>query len=170
VAEFSDTQGSNNWYYGYYVSPFSATNFVLFDTYTAPGSGSLPYSDGGWTPSNLNVWTRIFQIGGSPNGTTTSGGRLQVEHWAVRRWISPVAQTVTIAIYLRDLGAANGNGIIAHVIIDDAQVGRFVLSEAAQQFQSLRALVFTGSSVDFAIDPRSSNDRTDRTEFRILIY
>jgi hypothetical protein len=170
VAEFSGTQGSNNWYYGYHVSPFTAADFIPFDVYTPPSPGSVPESAGVWTPSSLNVWTRIFQIGGHPNGTTTSGGRLQVQHWAVRRWRSPVSQKVTIAVYLRDLGAANGNGIIAHVIIDGAQVGRFVLAEATEQFQSVSALVFTGSLVDFAINPRNSNDRTDTTEFRILIY
>ena len=160
AADFSGVQGSNNWFYGYYPSPFASTNFVEFDNFTGET----------WKTAGLNVWTEVRQIDQHPNGTTTGLGRLGIEQWAVRRWRSPVTQTINLSVFIRDRTTGNGNGVIAHVFLDGVEKGTYPIDDGGQRWESLTLDVQAGSLLDFVVDPRDSNDWCDSTEVRAVIY
>jgi len=160
TADFSGVQGSNNWFYGYYQAPFGPTNFVEFNQF----DGTT------WKPSDLNVWTEVRRMDQHPNGIYTSFDRLKVEHWAVRRWRSPVTQTVNVSIFLRDLNSGVGNGIAARIFLDGTEKANYLLEDGGERRESLTLEVQAGSIVDFAVDPRDANDWRDSTELIAVIY
>ena len=170
AADFSAVQGANNWYYGYYdgtsATPWTTGAFKLMTQYIpAPGPGEPAY----WAAANGSVWTALWADGGHPNGQITSGGRLPVQQWAVRRWVSPVSGSLSISCSLSDLSNVDGNGIIAHVIMEGAALANYVLPNGGQTNFNLVVPVVVGSRLDFAIDPTASNDLADGTIFHITI-
>ncbi|MEM9411967.1 MAG: dockerin type I domain-containing protein, partial [Planctomycetota bacterium] len=65
----------------------------------------------------------------------------------------------------------NGNGIVGHVFVDDQEVRSLSVSEgAAPKSVCFKVTVADGSKVDFAIDPRNSDDNSDSTRFTIRIF
>jgi len=160
IADFSGVQGSNNWFYGYYTEPFGATNFVEFNEFDGET----------WKPVGLNVWTGVKRMEQHPNGIYTSSDRLSVEHWAVRRWRSPVTERVNVSIFIRDLDAGMGNGIVARIFLDGVEKGNYLLGDGGVHWESLTLDVHAGSLLDFAVDPRDGNDWRDATELTAVIY
>jgi hypothetical protein len=160
AADFSGVQGSNNWFYGYFPGPFTPTNFLEFDHF----DGST------WKPANLNVWTEVRQTDQHPNGVSTSFGKLSVEHWAVRRWRSPMTQKINISLFIRDRNEGIGNGIVARIFLDGVEQSNYLLGDGGQRWESLTLDVQAGSLLDFVVDPREANDWRDSTELRAVIY
>jgi hypothetical protein len=161
VADYSSTQGSNNWFYGYYPEPYATTNFV-----------ELTRVDGEiWKPdSGLRVWTSVSRMEQHPNGTYTSYGRTKVEHWSVRRWRSPVTQKVSVSVFIRDMCAENGNGVVVRVFLDGEEKGNFPIENGRERWEALSLDVRAGSLLDFVVDPHEGNDLCDRTELTAVIY
>jgi hypothetical protein len=165
VAEFSGVQGQNNWFYGYYPGPFTPANFTqmtIFGPPSAPNNWVVDYD-----PPSPQYWTALDALGGHPNGTTTSGGRDPVEQWAVRRWISGVAGVVNISGNIADRAGGAGNGIIGHVFVGNTEVFSATINDgdSVGTNYSVNATVSVGMPIDFAIDPRASNDLVDTTRF-----
>ena len=167
VADFSDVQGLNNWYYGYYdgdpPAPFTPSDFEL-----------LPqFFDGEWEIDNApgGFWTQVGATRFHPNGTFTSGLRQPVVHWAVRRWVSDVAGRHLIRGILEDENpfVGPGNGIVAYIFVDDLEVFTYSLDEAQSTSYSLEVNLSAGAIVDFAVDPRMGSDLTDSTRFTAQI-
>src|SRR5688572_27672931 len=99
VTEFAGQQGSNNWYYGYWQKTGDADGVYYYLTEFVPFTQFGVYTIVGgpaWNTSSSSYWTGLGAIGGHPNGVQTSGGRMAVEQWAIRRWISPVDGNITI--------------------------------------------------------------------------
>ncbi len=163
VSEFSRTQGQSNWYYGYYDGdgpvPYSSADFEEF-----------PHYDGGWYIDRTLYWTSLDADRGHPNGNITSGGKLSVEHWAVRRWVSEVNSSITISGNLADIQGEAGDGIVGHIFIDGMEVFSHLIDNGdfTGINYNVNATVTLGSTVDFAIAPRSS-DWTDSTKFTSVI-
>jgi len=171
AAEFSDTQGQDNWYYGYYDgdSAFPYNNNPLGDDFELMTQfidrWFVQEGEGGF-------WTSIGEAYIHPNGEITSGGRQPVEHWAVRRWVSEVNGVVNITGHLADAdpGYGSDDGIAGHIIIDGNNVFAQVIEEGdttGVDF-SLDATVTIGSLVDFCVAPRAT-DGTDSTELTVVI-
>ena len=161
-ADFSGTQGLNNWYYGYYDGPFDSSDFTLMPYFTS----------GAWIVNNETFWTRLFQAGGHPNGITTSGGRTRVEHWAVRRWISPKSGTFRLSGVIADRVADGfGAGAIVRIFLDGIEIySHNVAVNATSPFNySFSVTANQGSIIDFAIAPRNSNDNSTGTNFTAVI-
>ena len=75
VTDFSGVQGQNEWFYGFYQGTFASPGFQQMSA----------FDSGNWYVNNGVVWTSLEDVGGHPNGFTTSGGRTSVDQWAVRR-------------------------------------------------------------------------------------
>lgn len=176
AAEFSDTQGQDNWYYGYYDgdSAFPYNNDPLGDDFEL-------MTEFGWSPTGDRwyvqegeggFWTSIGQVHMHPNGEITTGGRQPVEHWAVRRWVSEANGVVNITGHLADYSPDNGSddGIVGHIIIDGNTVFAQIVyaGDTTGVDFSLDTTVTTGSLVDFCVAPRA-NDGTDTTTFTVVI-
>jgi hypothetical protein len=159
VNEYSGTQGQSNWYYGYFA-PATSMAFLMmthFDVDT-------------WHVLDGTYWTRLDKMGGHPNGTTTCCNRQPVEQWAVRRWVSTVAGSVTISGDLASIDPNSWNGIIGHIIVDGVEVwSRVTTPQTVTTAYQITASLRVGSTVDFAIDPNQGQDYSDATRFTIVI-
>ena len=165
VAEFSGTQGSENWYYGY-VEPTTSPDFIEM-THWEGGSGG---EAGIWTADPELYWTTLYAGGGHGNGLDTIGGRTQVEHWAVRRWISEVEGPITITGTIGKI-LPGGNGVVGRILVDETTVwSQFVGSDDLDGFDYLFSTnVQQGSTVDFVLDPFEANAVSDDTRFTATV-
>lgn len=119
ATEYSNVQGQNNWFYGYYdktgdtASPgYALSDFVQMSQ----------HQSGTWWVNNVDnlssgFFTRLDALGGHSNGLDNYPGRLRSlrEHFAVRRWISTYTgeAVIKITIAKRDIGGA-GQGFILY--------------------------------------------------------
>ena len=113
VAEFSGTQGQDNWYYGYYdgdnASPFTSSDFEEMPQFINDNQWIIHRGD------PTGYWTTLSASGGHPNGPV--GNYYQdTEHWAVRRWVSDVAGTLQIEGNLSK-SSTFGDGTINNVFV-----------------------------------------------------
>ena len=125
MAEFSGTQGQNNWSYGYWDKK-SDSDGVYSDSEFVP----FPNSGGGWSANNFwtgSDWdwfagdppfTRLTSDGGRP--TADNGNAALPDHWAMRRYVNESAGPLTISgrithtsdwVYVTQSGIAS-NGFI----------------------------------------------------------
>jgi hypothetical protein len=170
VADFSGVQGQHNWYYGYYQGTFAPSAFQLMPTYSLTSPRDTWVVD--YDLPLPQYWTRLDKNGGHSNGTTTSEGRTPLEQWSVRRWISGVDGIVSLTGNIADLNGQSGNGMIGHIFVDNNTpvytVGIKNGDDAGINY-SVAINVTVGTVVDFAIDPKNSNDWADSTRFTAVI-
>jgi hypothetical protein len=173
VSEFSGTQGSNGWYYGYYDGGLTPSTFKLMPTYDPNSDGSTERSQGFFNPLGMwsvqwnegGYWTCLWTKGGVPNGTDGNWGRQQLEQWAVRRWESDVSGPITISGLTSAMQSAR---MMTYVFIDGAQVfGQQV--PGSETPYSFDATVSLGSTVDFVIAPFNHSEIDGTTEFTAVV-
>lgn len=164
VTEFSGVQGQNNWNYGFY----DRTNDVggVYNPLTDYAL-MTQFNGTAWQVNNGTFWTELNSQGGHPNGTTTSGGRTPVEHWAIRRYTSEVTGLVNISGTLAKSSTGGGNGIIGRIFVDGTEVftQTIAATDGVGVNYNFSQNVNLGSRVDFVIDPNASNDISDGTVF-----
>ncbi len=170
VTGFSETQGANNWSYGYWDR--SADSDTTYDpnadfqhlqhfgndrvnglsTRTEFSTGPLWYQEDG------RVYTSLWARGGHPNAELELGSYAKVEHWAVRRWTSTVDGLVTIrghAGKVMPWGRKWNGGCIARISVDGTTVYSAPMNDEGADY-SIDVPVAVGSSVDFLIGPGPS--------------
>lgn len=162
IADFSGTQGQNGWFYGAFTESDGFSTFHL-----------MPEFDGArWWLDSDRYWTMVGPVGAHPNGRITSGFAEREEHWAVRRWVSPIAGLVEVAA---DLGKINispdGNGVTGIIFVDGIEVWRDTLgaTDAMGVQPTLELSIAPGTIIDFALDPNGSNDWSDNARFSAVI-
>jgi hypothetical protein len=166
-ADFSGVQGQAGWFYGY-VAPASGPDLILMTQFESSGHplGAV------WWAANGTYWTSLWGLGGHPNGLVTSGGRVSVEHWAVRRWISRVEGGIRIVGRLakENIGSVTGDGVVGRVIVDGVEVWsqHVAGTDVVGTSFDVRATVARGSTVDFRIEPFGT-DISDSTRFTAKI-
>lgn len=167
VADFSGTQGTDSWYYGYYDGSLTPATFTLISNYDPTFNITWPPTGGAWTvtPSSQwgpgGYWTCLWADGGHPNGTNGNQGRLPIEQWAVRRWVSDVSGEVTISGFIASLGGGN---MMASVFVDGKPLFSQQIPSNKTSYEFL-ASVAVGSTVDFVIAPNNHNDVDGSSEF-----
>ncbi|MFO0859868.1 MAG: hypothetical protein U0570_04865 [Phycisphaerales bacterium] len=156
VADFSGTQGYRNWQYGYYESPLTPSGFRQMTI----------FNDSYWKRSNSD-WSYLDSQGGHGNGVVTGG----FEIWAVRRWTSPISARVRISVHAWKWNTNCGNGIVARLFVGDQQLWSAPMNynDTVGVVHSVDRCVVPGETVDFAIDPRNSNDMCDGSNYTALI-
>ena len=161
--DFSGVQGLNNWYYGYYDGPFNSSDFQQMTQFNTDGSG-------GWQVQAGTYWTGIGSMTAHGNGTNGHPGMAPIEQWAVRRWVSEANGTIQIEGHLAKTGMG-GNGVIGRIFVDGVEIW----SQSIDGYDStginyqIETVVNLNSIVDFALDPRESNDYYDTTIFTAQI-
>jgi len=161
LSGFTDTQGKCGFRYGY-VAPATSPAFLDMMQY-----------DGAWHVQDGTYWTYMNGITMHPNGTTTSGGRLPVEHWAVRRWISNVNALVHIAGVVKKAAGAGGlgNGTIARIVVGGTnKIFEHTITDETGMTFDVTATLAIDTTIDFVIDPNMGDDGTDSTDFDVRVW
>jgi hypothetical protein len=122
----------------------------------------MPQFNGSWYIENGTYWTSLWATGGHPNGQTTSGGRLPIQQWAVRRWVSEIDGVIDIS------GILQGGSTIGRIFVDGVELLSQSISGQTTNY-NLRVAVQKGTFIDFAIDPQNNNDLGDSTLFTVKI-
>ena len=172
-AEFSEEQGADGWFYGYYDQredaeagdgvystdefiPFlnDGSGFVLDDpTFDAWKDGDNHWDGGKWdllaniAPTN-GPWTEMTMTGGHP--AANAQGDLSV-HWAIRRWVSDEEGEFVISGLLNN-GSGNGDGTVGRVLLDGVEIWSAVTDGDSTEVD-VPVTLSVGSVLDFVIDP-----------------
>lgn len=165
IRGFSGEQKANGWSYGYWdytadsdKSYDQATDFQLlrhFGTDPINQLSSRPELGTGklWTLQDGAYYTSLWAGGGHPHGAMELGQHAQVEHWAVRRWVSTVDGPVTISGHAAKVLATNwGGGVQTRIVVDGATVFSAAIDNRGTKY-SVNATLRSGSLVDFLIGP-----------------
>lgn len=165
VDDFSGVQGKGGWFYGYYdgdvILPYTPADFALFPTYDIGQNGGEAYwhlaeGEGGY-------FTIMRASRCHPNGRFTSGGRVPVDQWTVRRWVSPINGMVRVHASFTDLNSTCGNGVRAHIFLGSQQVYTDVVTSIVPREFDMDLCVSIGTIIDFCVDPLDSWDSCDNT-------
>lgn len=187
-ADFSGTQGQENWLYGYYNRSADLagggdgvfeTDFINKFSFFDGGEGLGPWSDANdWNPaSNGNTgawdfhpdgagtgnppWTFMDRIGTTHPNDNNPGP----EHQAIRRWISEVDGMALIQGFFRR-PATGADGTRVRVLVNGVEKFSAVTQGVSRPFALMENLA-VGDFVDFIVttnDP--ANDGSDTTQFR----
>ena len=163
VADFSGTQGFNNWYYGYFqAGALNPSGFIQLPIFTET-------SYGGYWNIGVNYWTALDNTYGHPNGpiSTKPGG---TEQWAVRRWISPFNGQIIISGVFDDSNkGGGGDGVTGYIFADGQNIYTQTSTNSTAPFEySISIDVRRNSIVDFTASPRAW-DGDDTYQFTALI-
>ena len=114
VAEFSGTQGVNNWFYGYWNKGadsdgiYADGEFIAFPNAAGPFSAGNFWDGAAWSWFNGNPpFTQLTAEGGSPSANDGTPGA--PDHAAIRRYVSEVNGPVTISGRLIHTNTLGGN-------------------------------------------------------------
>ena len=160
IADFSNVQGQNGWFYGFFnqgvdgSTPYTTGAFENFTTYGVVGPDVWGASDAQVGAQN-NVYLGLGAATGHPTGLAPPDTQDRII-WAVRRYVSEVAGDVDIAIDLRKENVnPNGGGITGRVFVDGVEVySQFVAATDGAGFQTtLVQNVALNSLIELAIDP-----------------
>jgi hypothetical protein len=109
VAEFSNVQGKNGWYYGYWDLSTDAhgkynqsTDFKLLKNFGTDARNGLSrhseFTIGDvWYLEDGRSYTSLWAKGGHANSAVRPANYSPAEQWATRRWISDASGTLTIS-------------------------------------------------------------------------
>ena len=155
VSNFSNLQGTSRVFYGYYDytadvtsgdGTYSTDEFVLMSQ----------FSQSVWWVRNGSggFWTSLSAGAGHPNGMEGSSGRVQVVHWAIRRWRSSYTGWVTISGNVSK-ATAGGDGVGFNLFVDGQTIWSSSLApNDTQGFQyRICAAVQADQRIDFALTP-----------------
>ncbi len=169
-ADFSDTQGQANWFYGFIdrggPTPTATaydpdTDFVPFDLFDAPAQ-RWEATDAILPAQNI-AFLSINQDGGHPSGIGPSGQDSVI--WATRRYVSDMDGLIDIAFDLRkeNISEPRGGGIIGRIFVDGVEVfTQPIANDDATGVQGvLWHPVTIGTRIDFAIDPTGTSPGSD---------
>jgi hypothetical protein len=137
-AEFSSTQGTGGWTYGYYATAGDASSFTQFAFFDAAANPQW------WEEVQVQApWTLMWDTGAHPD--STSG-----DHWAVRRWTSTVDGVLNLGAQYQLENALGTTNV--HILVGGTEV--FVGASAATlATTSWAGNIANGTTVDFAVDP-----------------
>jgi hypothetical protein len=144
--DFSSTQGSNGWYYGYY----SGTIFTQFSNYaiSTPGSLGSVYSWNYNVNSNGNIGSSIIM----PNGATACNTASYGDITPVLRWYNPINscyQDITITFSVSH-SSSNG-GIVVGLTVNGNSI--YSNSNGGSLTYSNTFNAYSVSSVELSIGP-----------------
>jgi hypothetical protein len=165
VADFSGTQGRNNWYYGYYnVSADVTPGYNPTNDFAQLPQFAVDF----WRISG-SFWTEIHADWMHPNSSGDNVGRTPQEHWAIRRWVSEITGLVRIHGRLAKVDGA-GDGVVWKVFVNGRSVfERFIEgTDTAGTNYSFGVGIKEGDLIDFALDD-AGTPGADSTYFTAVI-
>jgi len=165
-ADFSSIQGSGGWYYGYYAEPqLGSSDFqqlTIYEYVPSLDEDLWRFGDQAWT----HMGARVMH----PNGRFTSGGKLAIDQYAVRRWVSSTSETLLVQGTVQLTGVSD-NGVLARIRVGDTEVWQQFVGPALTSPLAFETLVSVqvGDAVNFLVEPFESNDGGDATDFVVQL-
>lgn len=148
ISGYSKVAGENGWSYGYAELGSAAT-----------------YHPSDFQPMTWRIWkTDNYRWIGRGDTPFASGSAMHPSgDWAIRRWVSNIAGTVSLTGLLSR--GEGGDGVEVRIFVDGKQIYRQVISPSQSREYSIPNLpVKVGSKVDFTIN-QGSNSIFDGTTF-----
>ncbi len=141
-AEFSSTQGQDNWYYGYYATPGSPASWTQFENFVDNTGDLFPgqVNPGFWRTDSIPT-VAIWDTGEAPRGTD-----LPPEMWAARRWVSETSGSVLIS---GNIAPTGGGTTTARIYVDGVLI--YTQNSAPGGAYAVNASVNVGSVVDLTV-------------------
>jgi hypothetical protein len=178
VSDFSDTQGSNNWYYGHYNKTadgngtYEVFDFAAFPRDAGPFSATSYWTGTMWDWFAGNPpWTEISATGGHPNGSNNAA-----EHWAIRRWVSEVTGNIIVHFRLAKSNIGGGNGVTGRIFHNGNQIfsRTIAFNDNGTLTNDVSVLnVTVGDYIDIALDSTGTDglatDGSDSSIFTAVI-
>ena len=162
--DFRGTQGNNGWQYGYALPASAApTSPIWFNPFPT-------YVPGNWLADANSFWTFLGRETMHPNGTITSGGKQAVEQWPVLRWTASATERLRVVVAVRDLNSDGGNGVIVRLFNSGVEAKAETIANGGVSSFEVTLDVVSGAHLDLAVDPNASDDLSDVTEYRVLLY
>lgn len=169
VSGFSDKQGKNGWYYGYWDrskdgdGKYAQSDFRLLENFGADARNGLKGHDAFttgdlWFLDDGRSYTSIWATGGHANSSEKLGSYAAAEQWAVRRWISHTSGMVTLSGHIGKVmpwGANWGGECKATILVDGEVVLSSVMDNQGLDY-SVAVKIRDKSVVDFLIAPNPS--------------
>ncbi len=156
-ADFSGVQGQDDWFYGLFNQGSDNTNaysvgefeeFDVFDGTSWTASDSLVGADN-------NDFLALNSAGGHPTGLGPPSQDSLI--WAVRRYVSPVDESIAVSFDLRKINVFNnrGGGITGRIFVDGVEVySQFIDNfDGVGEQSTIIVNASVGTIIDFAIDP-----------------
>lgn len=170
VAEFSNEQGKNGWYYGYWDLSTDAdgkynpsTDFKLLKNFGTDAWNGLSrrseFTIGDvWYLEDGRSYASLWAKGGHANSAIGPANYSTAEQWATRRWISDASGTVTVSGHVGKVmpWGANWSGECQATIIVDGEVTFSTVMDEHGLDYSVAIKVREKSMVDFLIAPNPS--------------
>ena len=170
IAEFSGTQGQDNWYQGWYDFTTDGGDYsdADFTEFLNDGSGvrDAEYVAGSevnhWNGTDYRLdageapWTFLANENSHPNQQAATG-----EHWVIRRWVSEITGTIQVTGNLR---AQNTGGTGTSIILfhNGTELDKLTNSTGTNQSLEQTFAVTAGDNIDLALSPEGNNgDRAD---------
>ena len=173
-AEFSGTQGSNDWYFGYFdrSADMSGGGDGIYDD-----SKFTPFAGGSHIPStdpdnewSYTSWVLDFPPFTEITSTTMNPNNFRgVQHFAVMRWVSDKQGVANVAGAFEKDSRIPSDGTIGRVFRNGEELFAQKTLEAAAPFELMIDDLTIGDTFDFAVDygtdfgGTSSNDITKYT-------
>ncbi len=174
VAEFSRVQGQDNWYYGYYVTPFTSDTFALMGQYLTSSPDFAGEAAWQVQQGSGGFFTGLTADTASPNANAPNG-RQPDFHWASRRWMAEYDGATRLTGFVAKIPANAGgcggcDGSVARIFVDGVEVWTFALAQTdgVGTTFDVPVVLNEGSIVDFAYDPNNYNGQ-DRAFYTIEI-
>jgi len=163
VGEFSSVQGRENWYYGYYVTPFTSDTFTLMGQYLLSSPDFFGAAAWQIQQGSGGFYTGLAAETALPNANSP-GGRLPDFHWACRRWIAEYDGSARLTGFVakipeHDGGCGGCDGSVARIFVDGVEVWTFALAQTdgVGTTFDIPVVLNEGSIVDFVYDPNNYN-------------
>lgn len=141
TAGYSKTQGLYGWFYGSATVPLGGT-----------------YSPALFLPMTWKMWNgdNYRWVGGSLNNFITVGQVHPTNAWAVRRWVSDKAGTVTLTGEASRVDG-RGNGVYVRIFVDGREVyTRFLAPTEEITYEVPNVTITQGTIIDFVVDANGS--------------
>ena len=163
VAEFSGTQGENNWHYGTWTKNFDADGIYQTNDFGAMnGSRFFMAAENRWDlgPNGEAISTQLTPTGGHPSSASIAF----FTHWPIRRYVTESQGTITISGTLGNPDGS-GDGVVGRIYHNGTEIYSQLVNGTEFEY-SVDVDVELGDLIDFAIDPGATDDETgDLTTF-----
>ncbi|MDE1461029.1 hypothetical protein [Spartinivicinus poritis] len=166
-------QGSQHWHYGYF--DYAQDEDKNYQTSEFTSLSTKYWTEEKWDLANgTSPWLEVGKEIVHPSGPH-SGSNQVIEHWPVKRWVSPYNGTVEVSWLIQRHSNTQGNGFTGKFYINGKLYDQKLISPTgdASSTRKLQVVINKNDILDFAVSPEgfdgSHNINYDGAKLHIII-